>query len=90
MRKIISLIAHPVVWVAHHTHPLIPHPKVKREHLHVSFGSVVIMAGSAIAHCAPHGLSFTSVAIDSLGYGIHALGAAPIIKVICVRLRVDV
>lgn len=43
-------------------------------------GTLVMAAGVAIAHTAPGFPHYMAMAVDGIGYGIHALGATPFIE----------
>jgi hypothetical protein len=63
-------------------HPRLPHlPRLSRAIRHASalgVGVCVMLAGSMVAACAPHG-SLVAILVDACGYFLHGLGAVPFI-----------
>lgn len=64
--------------------------KIKRKHIHIFIGFLIILLGVWVAKLAHYVHNpFLHICVDALGYTIHALGAAPIIKVTCESMGVE-
>ena len=79
VHQFLDAILHPLTVV--HNKVLVRFKFTKRAS-HITLGGVVMVIGSVIAGCAPHDPFIFHVLVDVVGYYLHGMGAAPIIKVV--------
>lgn len=86
----LRILSAPTRAIVERLHVFIPH---NRRVSHVAVGSIIMICGASLAtagHAVFHEYRLLEIVGDSVCYGLHGLGAAPIIKVICERFNVDV
>lgn len=88
--KVIRIFAAPVHAICHRLQAIVPHNK----HVgHVTLGGLLMVSGSGIAfiaHASCHGYVALEIIFDTFAYGLHGLGAAPIVKLICDKAGIEV
>lgn len=90
--SIIHIAAWPVKTASHALHvairKILP-VKVRRHHVTISCGTVVMFVGVGVAKSAHYCSGFWIIVVDATGYTIHALGAAPIVGLFCRTFKID-
>ena len=77
LRDTVHTLALPVIIASRH----IPHiPGVKKPHVHATLGTGVMFIGVLVAKAPLTG--FPHICCDVLGYSLHAVGLAPVLKLI--------
>lgn len=89
---VLSKLAFPATWLFDRIHRLGGGPKtrISKRLLVILVGLVIMLFGVVVAKASHMFTGTAMIVVDAIGYGLHALGAAPLVKYLAELLSVEV